>query len=145
MKRYLTYHHLSQPTSESESVVGKPTPKEQRWHDIKADAYAIYDAETKAEAEQRLEAFTTKRESIEPKAVHVFKWGIKRTFAYYQFDPKLHHRIRTTNLIERLFREFRAKADEIGASPNETSCLALFFLVVQREHAQHDRPFLAKT
>ena len=145
MKRYLTYQHLSESTSESESVVDQSTPKEQRWYDIKADAYAIYDAETKDEAQQRLEAFTTKWEPIEPKAVHAFKWGIKRTFSYYQFDPKLHHRIRTTNLIERLFREFRNKADEIGAFPNETSCLALFFLVVQREHAKHNRPFMAKT
>ena len=144
MKRYLTYQQLSAPASESESVVDKLTPKQQRWHDIKADAYAIYDAETKDEAQQRLEAFTTKWEPIEPKAVHAFKWGIKRTFSYYQFGPKLYHRIRTTNLIERLFREFRTKADEIGAFPNETSCLALFFLVVQREHAKHNRPFMAK-
>jgi transposase-like protein len=145
MKRHLTYKQLSVPTPENESVVDKPTPKQQRWYDIKADAYAIYDAETKAEAEQRLEAFTNKWQPIEPKAVHAFKWGIKHTFSYYQFDPKLHRRIRTTNLIERLFREFRTKADEIGAFPNETSCLALFFLVVQREHAKHNRPFMAKT
>jgi transposase-like protein len=31
------------------------------------------------------------------------------------------------------------KTDEIGAFPNEDSCLTLFFLVIQRDHAKHDR------
>ena len=145
MKRYLTYQHLPESAPEGESAVDQPTPKKQRWLDIKSDAYAIYDAETYDQAQQLLQAFTIKWQSIEPKAVHAFKWGIKRTFSYYQFDPALYPHIRTTNLIERLFREFRAKADEIGAFPNEASCLTLFFLVVRREHAKHNRPFLAKT
>ncbi len=58
-------------------------------------------------------------------------------------DPALHALTRTTNLLERFFREFRNKADEIGAFPNQTSCLILFFLVMQREHAKHDRLYLA--
>ena len=41
--------------------------------------------------------------------------------------------------LERLFREFRAKTDDIGAFPNEDCCLTLFFLVIQRDHAKHDR------
>jgi hypothetical protein len=45
----------------------------------------------------------------------------------------------------RFFREFRNKADEISAFPNETSCLTLFFLVMLREHAKHDRLHVAKT
>jgi transposase-like protein len=145
IKRYLTYQHLPASAPEGESTVDKSTPKEQRWLDIKSDAYAIYDAESYDEAQQLLHAFTVKWQPIEPKAVHAFKWGIKRTFSYYAFDPELHPHIRTTNLIERLFREFRTKADEIGAFPNEVSCLTLFFLVVRREHAKHNRPFLAKT
>ncbi|MFN8968587.1 MAG: transposase, partial [Pseudanabaena sp.] len=55
------------------------------------------------------------------------------------FDSDLHHHIRTTNHLDRLFREFRTKSDEIGAFPNETSCLTLFWLVVERDHAKHDR------
>jgi putative transposase len=51
----------------------------------------------------------------------------------------LHHHIRTTNYLERLFREFRTKSDEIGAFPNETSCLTMFCLVVERDHAKPDR------
>jgi transposase-like protein len=37
-----------------------------------------------------------------------------------------------TTAVERL-------TDEIGAFPNEDSCLTIFFLVLQRDHAKHDR------
>lgn len=47
--------------------------------------------------------------------------------------------LRTNNALERLFREFRAKTDEIGAFPNEQSCLPLFYLVMQRDYAKHNR------
>ena len=60
-------------------------------------------------------------------------------FTFYEFNPDLHHHIRITNHLERLFREFRTKSDEIGAFPNETSCLTMFCLVVERDHAKHDR------
>lgn len=49
------------------------------------------------------------------------------------------------NTIERFFREFRTKADEIGAFPNELTCLTLFHLIVTRDHAKHDRGKVAKT
>jgi putative transposase len=81
----------------------------------------------------------------EPKAVHAFNWGIERSFTFYGFDAALYPHIRTTNHLERFFREFRAKADEIGAFPNETSCLTLFFLVMQRDHAKHNRNAVANT
>jgi transposase-like protein len=145
MKRYLTYQGLPETKAE-DSASDRLSLKTQRWAELKEEAYAIYEAETYEEAQLRLEAFTAKWEPLEPKAIHAFVWGIKRTFVFYQFDTSLHIRIRTTNLLERVFREFRTKADEIGAFPNELSCLTVFFLVVQRDHAKHHRPFImAKT
>jgi putative transposase len=35
------------------------------------------------------------------------------------------------------------KSDEIGAFPHETSCLTVFFLVIERDHAKHDRKSVA--
>ncbi len=61
------------------------------------------------------------------------------------WTPSLHTLVRSTNAIERFFREFRNKADEIGAFPNEDSCLTLFHLVMVREHAKHNRVDFAKT
>lgn len=141
MKRYLTYQQLPEP-AETATPLSLAVRKQQWWAELQAEAYAIYDAATYAAAQQLLQDFVTKWQPREPQAVHAFLWGIEHTFTFYQFDASLHPRIRTTNLLERLFREFRAKTDEIGAFPNETSCLTLFFLVVQREHAKHDRPLI---
>lgn len=141
MQRYLQYEDL--PEAPPEVTTGQL--RQQRWHKLKTDAYAIYDAPSREEAEQRLADFKAKWQMREPKAVHAFAWGFKATLNFYDFPKHLHPLIRTTNPLERLFREFRTKADEIGAFPNENSCLTLFFLVVRREHAKHDRPFMAKT
>ncbi len=144
MKPYLTYTQLPN-TDDLGQVLTKSEAKKQRWQTIKRDAYDIFDAPTVQDAQQRLEEFTVKWDPLEPKAVHAFRWGIKRTFTFYDFDKELFVHIRTTNHLERFFREFRNKADEIGAFPNETSCLTLFFLVRLREHAKHDRLQVAKT
>jgi putative transposase len=82
---------------------------------------------------------TGTRKPVEPHAVRTFLKDIALTFSFYDLDNALFGLVRTTNALERLFREFRAKTDEIGAFPNENSCLTLFFLVIQRDHAKHDR------
>ena len=138
MNRYLTYQDL--PTLDEEGhLLTSEQARKQRWYQLKTDAYAIYDEPSKSEAQAQLTAFVQKWQPIEPKAVHAFQWGIQRTFVFYDFDKELYPLIRTTNLLERFFREFRTKSDEIGAFPNETSCLTLFLLVVTFDHAKHDR------
>jgi len=144
MKPYLTYAQLPD-TDHLGQALTKSAAKKQRWQAIKRDAYDIFDAPAIEDAQQQLAAFTDKWNPLEPDAVHAFCWGIKRTFTFYDFDKELSVHIRTTNHLERFFREFRNKADEIGAFPNETSCLTLFFLVMLRDHAKHDRLQVAKT
>ena len=143
MEPYLTYRKLPK-ISEENRPISQQEAKKQRLLKIKNDAYAIYDAKSLKEAEKRLQEFVTEWQPVEPKAVHAFKWGIKRTLTFYEFDESLHIRIRTTNVLERLFREFRNKSDEIGAFPNEQSCLTLFFLVGERVQAKHDLLRVAK-
>jgi len=92
-----------------------------------------------------LASFEARWTPVEPKAVHNFTWGLKRCFTFYQFPAEMHGWIRSTNLLERFFREFCTKADEIGAFPNEDSGLTIFYLVMVREHAKHDRANFAKT
>jgi putative transposase len=152
MEPYLSYQQLPEQTDDGQPLT-QQAAKEQRRFLVKRDAYDrrksrrddIYNAPSYEEAQGRLEAFVAKWQALEPKAVHAFTWGIKRTFTFYDFDAALYPHIRTTNHLERFFREFRAKADEIGAFPNELSCLTLFFVVMQREHAKHDRIAVAKT
>lgn len=144
LERYLSYAQLSEVGADGE-VLGKQEAKRQRRFEITSEAYKIYEAETYEQAQQELQQFVARWELIEPKAMQVFQQEIELTFTFYQFDPSLHHHIRTTNHLERLFREFRTKSDEIGAFPHETSCLTVFFLVIERDHAKHNRKSVAKT
>jgi transposase-like protein len=119
--------------------------KRLRQTQITMEAHDIFKAPTQAEAQQRLEKFNQKWQPLEPQAVKNFNHGLKRCFEFYQFDPVLHVLIHSTNLLERFFREFRAKSDEIGSFPNEDSCLTIFYLVMVRDHTKHQRLTFAKT
>ena len=110
-----------------------------RRQQVTTEAYAIFEAPTRAEAEQRLAAFQTTWQAVEPEVVRKLSHDIERCFTFYQVEHELHHLVRSTNLLERFFREFRTKTDEIGAFPNEQSCLVLFHLIVTRDDAKHDR------
>jgi transposase-like protein len=143
-ERYLTYREL--PPADA---AGVPLNREQARHErqqaMKREALAIFEAVTRQEAEARLQQFLTRWQALEPKAVGNFRHGLKRCFTFYQLDVALHPLVRSTNLLERFFREVRAKTDEIGAFPNEESGLVIFHLVLLREHAKHDRFATAKT
>lgn len=142
MDPYLKYRQL--PIQDEQGQPLDPqVAKKQRKSDLFNEAYDIYEAPTYEAAQQRQQVFIDKWKDLEPEAIHAFQWGLKRTFTFYQLDESWHRFIRTTNALERFFREFRAKADEVGAFPNEQSCLTLFFLVKQLEHAKHDRPSMA--
>ena len=138
IEHHLNYGHLPSVTAAGCSVKPKEARK-QRFFEITSDAYKIYQAPQISDAQSRLKAFEEKWQPIEPDAVRTFLKDIELTFTFYQFDDSLHRHLRMTNNLERLFREFRTKSDEIGAFPNKNSCLALFWLVIERDHAKHDR------
>jgi hypothetical protein len=68
----------------------------------------------------------------EPEAMRAFGPGIERTFAFLsiRFDAALNIRLRPANWLEGFFREFHAKANEIGAYPNEIIRMTVFLLIV---------------
>jgi transposase-like protein len=116
-----------------------------RRQQLSTDAHAIFEAPTRAEAEARLAQFQTRWATLEPEVVRLLSKDVDTCLTFYQCDHTLHPLIRSTNLLERFFREFRTKADEIGAFPNELSCLVVFHLIVIRDDAKHDRGLTAKT
>ncbi len=138
IERHLTDQSLLELDTEQKPV--KPAEaRRQRRFAIVSDAYDIFEAPERSAAMTRLDAFEGKWKSLEPDAVRTLLQDSELTLTYYQFEPDLHRHMRTTNHLERLFREFRTKSDEIGAFPNETSCLTVFCLVIERDHAKHDR------
>jgi putative transposase len=60
-----------------------------------------------------------------PKAVSVFEAGIDDALSYLSYPGSHHARIRTTNMLERLFKEVKRRTRVVGVFPNETSASAL--------------------
>jgi putative transposase len=138
IERHLNYEHLPQVDAQQQPLK-LADAKQQRRFEITSDAYEVFEATDVLQAQESLQNFAQKWQLLEPDAVRTFLKDSELTLTFYQFPPDLHSHIRTTNHLERLFREFRAKSDEIGAFPNEMSCLTIFCMVVERDHAKHDR------
>ncbi len=60
-----------------------------------------------------------------PKAVSVFEAGIEEALSYLSFPGGHHSRIRTTNMLERLFKEVKRRTRVVGVFPNEPSASTL--------------------
>ena len=60
-----------------------------------------------------------------PKAVSVFEAGIREALTYLRYPGSHHARIRTTNVLERLFKEVKRRTKVIGVFPNEKSASVL--------------------
>ena len=116
-----------------------------RRQQLSTDAHALFEAPTRAEANARLAVFRATWGGLEAEVVRLLTKDVDACLTFYQFDQSLHRLIRSTNLLERFFREFRTKSDEIGSFPNDVSCLVVFHLIVIRDDAKHDRGQTAKT
>jgi transposase-like protein len=145
LSRQFCYRDLlmTDPTTQ-EALTFEQARLMRRLH-VTTDAHAIFEAPTRTEALERLDAFRTTWGRLEGEVVRLLTKDIALSLTFYQFDVSLHPLVRSTNLLERFFREFRTKADEIGSFPNELTCLTVFHLIVVRDHAKHDRAKVAQT
>jgi transposase-like protein len=111
--------------------------KEARARAILRDAANIY-ATTDVEAiKQRLLDFQQRWAFLEPQAVRCFVKDFDLTLNYLRVPFPHKRMVRTTNLLERFFREFRSRAGEIGCFGSQAQAETLFYLVLQRERAKH--------
>ena len=145
LERQFCYRDLLRIDPATQEVLSFEQARRLRRLQVTTDAHAIFDAASRAEAGERLVAFRTRWGQLEPEVVRLLTKDIELSLTFYQFDSSLHALVRSTNLLERFFREFRTKADEIGSFPNELTCLTVFHLIVVRDHAKHDRGKVAQT
>ena len=111
--------------------------KETRARAILREAADIYAGTDIAAIKQRLADFQQKWAALEPKAVRCFLKDFDLTLNYLRVPFPHKKLIRTTNLLERFFREFRNRADEIGCFGSQAQAETLFYLVMKREKAKH--------
>jgi putative transposase len=145
LERYFCYRDLLPTEPETQAPLTFEQARKLRRQHLTTDAHAIFEAPERTEALERLADFQTTWSIVEPEVVRMLKKDIELSLTFYQFDVALHALVRSTNLLERFFREFRTKADEIGSFPNELTCLTVFHLIVVRDHAKHDRGKVAQT
>jgi putative transposase len=93
--------------------------------EVAEDLKAIFKVRREKTAKALVEEFVELYEKRYPKAVSVFEAGIGDALTYLRYPGSHHARIRTTNVLERLFREVKRRTRVVGVFPNETSAQTL--------------------
>jgi len=131
----LTFHDLDlDPSLPHQEAVKRA--KEERARAILSEAAAIYEGTDVSIMRQRAETFRRRWATVEPKAVRCFFRDFDLTLNYLRVSFPHKRLIRTTNLLERFFREFRSRADEIGCFGSLSQVQTVFYLIARREKAK---------
>src|SRR5919205_2784663 len=93
--------------------------------DVAEDLKAIFKVRRAKTAKALAEEFVELYAKRFPKAVSVFEAGIEDALTYLGYPGSHHARIRTTNVLERLFKEVKRRTRVVGVFPNETSAQTL--------------------
>ena len=93
--------------------------------EVTQDLKAIFKVRRKQTALALAEEFVELYGKRFPKAVSVFEAGIGDALTHLSFPGSHHARIRTTNMLERLFKEIKRRTRVVGLFPNETSASTL--------------------
>lgn len=81
---------------------------------------AIYGSQTKEEATTRAKALIKQWYASEPKAMESLRFHFEDTIAYLDFPEADWSKLRTSNTVERLFREVRRRIKVMDSSFNST-------------------------
>lgn len=90
---------------------------------VAEDVKKIYETESKEESEKRAQEFMKKWYVKEEKAVRTLSFNFKKTLIYFNFPKDKWKQIRTSNVLEREFREVRRRIKVFDSSFNDAkSC-----------------------
>jgi len=93
--------------------------------EVAEDLKAIFKVRREKTARALAQEFAELHAKRFPKAVSVFEAGIEDALTYLSFPGSHQVRIRTTNMLERLFKELKRRTKVVGVFPNETSAQTL--------------------
>jgi putative transposase len=93
--------------------------------EVAEDLKAIFKVRRQRTAQALAEEFVELYGKRFPKAVSIFEAGIEDALSYLNYPGSHHARLRTTNMLERLFREIKRRTRVVGVFPNETSASTL--------------------
>lgn len=90
---------------------------------VTKDLKNIYGAKTKEEAMERMKTFAKRWYLHEEKAVNSLRFHFDKTITYLQFPEPMWKKIRTSNILEREFREVRRRIGVFDNSFNSDTSL----------------------
>ena len=93
--------------------------------EVAQDLKAIFKVRREKTARALAEEFVDLYGKRFPEAVGVFEAGIGDALSYLSFPGSHHARLRTTNMLERLFGEVKRRTRVVGVFPTETSASTL--------------------
>ena len=102
------------------NIKGITPPKYQR--EVAQALKDVFNAPDQASAQERLSFMMDTYEEILPNVVEKIDQDIIHCLACFHFPQKHQRRIRTTNLLERLNREIKRRADVVQIFPNQQAC-----------------------
>jgi putative transposase len=93
--------------------------------EVAQDLKAIFGVRRTKTAKALAEEFVELHGKRFPKAVSVFEAGIGEALTYLHYPGNHHAKLRTTNMLERMFKEVKRRTRVVGVFPNETSASTL--------------------
>jgi transposase-like protein len=101
---------------------------------IKADLHRIMNATTLPAAWSAARRFTDRWESIYPKAAACLRADLDDLLTCFRYPSLQRKAVRTTNAIERRFREVRRRTRPMGTFQDRTSMERILFAVFMHEN-----------
>lgn len=99
---------------------------------VASDLKVVFQAARRETAEHLAASFSARYQEVYPKAVAVLSRGLEEALTYTAFPSSHQKYIRTTNGLERLFREVKRRTRVVGVFPNERSAENLATVVMLR-------------
>lgn len=100
------------------------------------EARGIYDAESRKDAEQAYDRWAAKWKPMAPKAVRCIEKDIEEMLNFYSCPKEIRVKARTTNVIERAFREVRRRTRPMSCFNHDQSIERIVYAVLNRLNEQ---------
>lgn len=110
-----------------------------------AEAKGIFNAPSRREAIKRFRSWKEKWEVEAERAVRCLEKDFHHCLHYYSFPKEWWKKIRTTNLLEREFREVRRRTRPMGVFPHQESAQRIFYGVTSGIHRNGYHPLPIKS
>ncbi len=97
--------------------------------EVAADIKPIFYAPSRSQALEAFERFREKWQQVVPSAVGSLERSLEACLTYLSFPAEQWVSLRTTNLIERLHKEFRRRTRPMEVLPGEAACYRLLAFI----------------